>query len=145
MSGDLNVNHQVLEAIMVQSLSADVIHCQRQYFRTVEGGQRRGRLRKPWRNININEWTGQWLSWLLRNAEDGGWWEAIIAEASLSRPRLNSVSYLIIMTWNSISDTWNDGCITYPDASVWKRLKSTRRDSYMENGDCLQTTFNNYH
>ena len=52
---------------------------------TVDGRRRRGRPRKSWKD-NINEWTGQSLSSLLRIVDDRSRWAPIIAHASVGVP-----------------------------------------------------------
>jgi len=52
----------------------------------VNGGRRRGRPRKSWKD-NIKEWTGQSMSSLLRVAEDRDRWATIAAEASVGVPQ----------------------------------------------------------
>ena len=67
---------------------------------TVYGNRRRGRPPKLWRANNIEEWTDQSLSSLLRVADDGSRWAFIAAEASVEVPQrrlgVMEVSLLVI-------------------------------------------------
>jgi len=61
----------------------------------VNGGRRRGRPRKLWKD-NIEEWTGQSMSSLLRVAEDRDRWATIAAEASVGVPQRRIASWAMI-------------------------------------------------
>ena len=49
---------------------------------TVQGGRRKGRQKKRWRD-NISEWTGVGLGEALRRAEDREEWRKVVARLSL--------------------------------------------------------------